>query len=117
MLPPSARVGVFAPSHRFDPDRFERGLALLRAAGHEPVLGPNLNRAHRYFAGTDAERLADLVWALTDPSLDAAMMVRGGSGLGRLLPLLSAGQPTPATRCRTRWAPPASTLRSPRRAR
>jgi muramoyltetrapeptide carboxypeptidase len=88
MLPPSARVGVFAPSHRFDPDRFERGLALLRAAGHEPVLGPNLNRAHRYFAGTDAERLADLVWALTDPSLDAAMMVRGGSGLGRLLPLL-----------------------------
>ncbi len=88
MLPPGLRIGVFAPSHRFDPKRLEAGLELLRLSGHEPVLAPNLNAVHRYFAGTDDQRLSDLVWALSDPGLDAAWMARGGSGIGRLLPLL-----------------------------
>ena len=91
MLPHNARIGVFAPSHRFNPPRLEAGLEILRAAGHTPVLAPNLNASHRYFAGTDHQRLEDLVWALSSADLDAAMMARGGSGMGRLLPLLPEG--------------------------
>lgn len=93
MLRPGARIGVFAPSHRFDELRLQAGLQLLREAGHHPVLAPNLYATHRYLAGRDAERLADLVWALNDPDLDVAWMVRGGSGLGRLLPLLPPTRP------------------------
>ena len=89
MIRPGARIGVFAPSHRFDALRLEAGLQVLRDAGHQPVLAPNVFATHRYLAGTDAERLSDLEWALNDPELDAAWMVRGGSGLGRLLPMLS----------------------------
>jgi len=84
-LRPGARVGIFAPSHSFNPERLQRGLAVLESWGFEPVPSPNLNAEYRWLAGTDAQRLSDLQWALSDPGLDAAWMARGGSGLGRLL--------------------------------
>jgi muramoyltetrapeptide carboxypeptidase len=84
-LAPGARVGVFAPSHHFKPERLERGLEVLAGWGLTVVRGANLFERHRWFAGTDEQRAADLQWALSDPSLDAAWMVRGGSGLGRIL--------------------------------
>ncbi len=85
LLQAGARVGIFAPSGNFDPGRLESGLALIRAWGLEPVLAPGLGRRHRYLAGDDELRLADLIWALGDPGLDAAWLARGGYGLGRLL--------------------------------
>ncbi len=78
-------MGVFAPSGNFDPSRLEAGLAWVRSKGLEPVLSPGLGRRHRYLAGDDELRLSDLIWALTDPGLDAAWMARGGYGLTRLL--------------------------------
>ncbi len=85
-LRPGARIGVFAPSHVFDAEGLAAGMARVRSWGWEPVPAPHLGRRWRVFAGTDDERLADLQWALSDPSLDAAWMARGGSGLTRLLP-------------------------------
>lgn len=85
LLKPGARVGVFAPSGNYDPDRLEAGLDTIRDWGLEPVLAPGLGRRHRYLAGGDELRLADLVWALSDPDLDAAWLARGGYGLSRLL--------------------------------
>jgi muramoyltetrapeptide carboxypeptidase len=85
LLSPGARVGVFAPSGNFDPDRLELGLDFLRGWGLEPVIAPGLGRRARYLAGSDDLRLADLVWALTEPGLDAAWLARGGYGLTRLL--------------------------------
>jgi len=84
-LPRSARIGVFAPSSRFSEERLESGLDIIKGWGFEPVLAPNIGRGHRYLAGTDQERLDDLVWALTDKTLSASWMVRGGYGLTRLL--------------------------------
>jgi muramoyltetrapeptide carboxypeptidase len=86
LLSPGARVGVFAPAGVFDPARLETGLARLRAWGFTPVLAPHLGRRHRYLAGTDAERRADLLWALRGEGLEAAWLARGGYGLTRLLP-------------------------------
>ena len=84
-LSPGARIGVFAPSGRFDPDRLEEGIALVESWGFEVVRAPGLHAAHRYLAGTDHERLEGIRWALTDPDLDACWMARGGYGLTRLL--------------------------------
>jgi muramoyltetrapeptide carboxypeptidase len=84
-LKPGARVGVFAPSGNFDPSRLEAGLSLMRDWGLEPVLAPGLGRRQRYLAGSDDLRLGDLLWALTEPGLDAAWLARGGYGLTRLL--------------------------------
>lgn len=85
MLEPGARVGVFAPSGAFDPERLAGGMALARSWGLELVEAPNLRARHRYLAGTDAQRLADLQWALSAPDLDACWMARGGYGITRLL--------------------------------
>ena len=85
MLRPGARIGVVAPSGRFDPARLDRGLEVLRSWGYEPVPGRHLHAAHGYLAGRDEERLADLEWALQDPGLEAFWAARGGYGLTRLL--------------------------------
>ncbi|MCP4808927.1 MAG: LD-carboxypeptidase [Proteobacteria bacterium] len=85
MLQPGARVGVFAPSGAFDPTRLAAGMALASSWGLELVESPNLRARHRYLAGTDEQRLADLEWALGSPELDACWMARGGYGITRLL--------------------------------
>jgi len=85
VLRPGARIGVIAPSGRYDPDRLEAGLTVLRGWGYVPCLGKHLGRAHRYLAGTDAERLLDLSWGLCNSALDAVWAVRGGYGLTRVL--------------------------------
>ena len=84
-LRPGARLGVFSPSHAFEPDLLEQGMDVVRSWGYDLVPGPHLGRRHRNFAGTDEERLHDLVWALSAVDLDGAWMARGGSGLTRLL--------------------------------
>jgi muramoyltetrapeptide carboxypeptidase len=53
--------------------------------GFSLVAGANLNATHRFNAGTEVQRAADLVWALTDPSIDAVWFARGGYGTARLL--------------------------------
>jgi muramoyltetrapeptide carboxypeptidase len=46
---------------------------------------PHAHCTTGYLAGTDAERLADLVAAFEDPAIDAILCARGGYGSGRLL--------------------------------
>lgn len=88
MLPSQARIAVVAPSHAFDPARVEAGMAVLRGWGYRPELLPHARERHRYFAGEDAARGADLRAAL-GPGWDAVWMARGGYGLARLLPGLA----------------------------
>ncbi|NPA42793.1 MAG: LD-carboxypeptidase, partial [Chlorobi bacterium] len=63
----------------------DRADSLLRAWGLVPVHGRHLFKRHFQFAGTDAERAADLQWALDDPSVKAIWAARGGYGSVRLL--------------------------------
>ena len=53
------------------------------------MAAPHLDARHRYTAGTDAERLAGLRWALEAPGVRAAWFARGGYGTARLLPGLA----------------------------
>jgi muramoyltetrapeptide carboxypeptidase len=43
---------------------------------------------HGYLAGTDAERAADLQWALTEPGIDMVHTLAGGYGTARLYGLV-----------------------------
>jgi muramoyltetrapeptide carboxypeptidase len=58
----------------------------LAAWGYEPVPGRFLFARAGDLAGRDRDRLADLNWALADPSIDAVWAARGGWGTARLLP-------------------------------
>jgi muramoyltetrapeptide carboxypeptidase len=83
---PGASIAIVAPASAAQPDRIERGLAALEALGFTPRLASNaLLREPLYFAGTAAERLADLHAAFSDPSTGAVMALRGGYGANYLL--------------------------------
>ena len=86
MLQPGARIAVVAPAGMFTPGRLDRGIDVVRSWGYALVEAPNLNATARYTAGTAAERLADLTWALTAPDIDAVWFARGGFGTIHLLP-------------------------------
>ncbi len=87
-VPPGGRIAVIAPASRVRAAAVRSGMAVLRAWGYEPVPGPNLLRARGDLAGSDAERAADLRWAMTARGIDAAWTARGGWGTARLLAAL-----------------------------
>ncbi len=60
---------------------------MLEGHGFEVVV-PTARAPHRLFAGTDAERLADLLAAFDDPAVDLIWCARGGWGAQHLLPSL-----------------------------
>ncbi|TLY59730.1 MAG: LD-carboxypeptidase [Gammaproteobacteria bacterium] len=88
-------VAVIAPASAFDRASFETGLAVIgeryRVRYDEHILA-----RHRYLAGDDARRLAELIAALTDPASKAVFCARGGYGAMRLLASLAAGLAVPA---------------------
>lgn len=82
-LRPGDPVRVIAPAGPFDRERFDAGLKVL-SERYRPRFSDAIFAAHRYLAGDDATRLADLRDALTDDSR-ALFVVRGGYGSMRLL--------------------------------
>ena len=83
---------MVAPSGPFDRPSFEKGLLLL-AARYQPVFTERLFATHRYLAGTDAARSAELQGALDDDSIRAVFAARGGYGAMHLLPSLQLSTP------------------------
>lgn len=85
-LAPGARVALVAPAGplRGSAD-VDRAVANARGFGWEPVVGAHALAHADYFAGSDADRLADLNAALRDPSVDAIWCLRGGYGAMRIL--------------------------------
>ncbi len=86
-----ARIAIVSPASTPKPELVEAGLARLRTLGYEPVVFPHaLATGPLYYAGTAAQRAADLHAAFADPTIDAILCVRGGWGSAELLPLLDA---------------------------
>jgi muramoyltetrapeptide carboxypeptidase len=82
------RVAVVAPSGPCDPDYLASGCDRLRAFGLVVTVGDHARDRHRYLAGTDADRAADLAEAWCDPDTRAVICARGGYGALRVLPLI-----------------------------
>lgn len=88
-LPAEATIAVVAPaSPPQTRSQIEQATAYFEARGHTVVLGPNHRKVHGYLAGTDAERAADLQWALTEPGIDMVHTLCGGYGTARLYGLV-----------------------------
>ena len=83
------RLRFFAPSgYLSDPARIETGINRLRTAGFTLDNTQALYRRHQRFAGTDAERIADLQYVASGraPTPKVLLGARGGYGAMRLLP-------------------------------
>lgn len=81
-----SRVAVIAPASNAQQARIDMGMAALQAHGFEVVPGPHARgKEPPYFAGTAADRLADLHWAFAKPEIEAVFTTRGGYGSNYLL--------------------------------
>lgn len=78
-------IRIISPSGIIDPSYIDGASARLRMWGFEVSEGAHARDTYGRFAGTDENRLADLIEALTDPSVDAILCARGGYGLQRIL--------------------------------
>jgi muramoyltetrapeptide carboxypeptidase len=82
------RIYIFSPSSAVrNKAAVRRGVARLKALGHEVELDPDVFATHMRFAGDDATRLAAIERA-AGSGADVAIITRGGYGLTRLLPQL-----------------------------
>jgi muramoyltetrapeptide carboxypeptidase len=83
-LRPGDQVAVISPAGPASPDRVAAGMALLRSWGLRPATTPHALARHRYLAGTDQQRAADLNAALADPRVRGVIVTRGGYGSQRI---------------------------------
>ena len=84
-----ATFAIVSPASTPRPELVERGAQVLKAMGYKARLSPHaLDRGPLYYAGTAADRAADLHAAFADPAIDAILCTRGGWGSAELLPLL-----------------------------
>lgn len=69
------------------------GIDIIREMGLDVVLGPNVRnlRSSDIHAAPVMERVDELMWAFTDPDVEAVITVLGGLGSGELLPYLDFG--------------------------
>jgi muramoyltetrapeptide carboxypeptidase len=79
-------IYVYSPSGAVrDKAAFKRGVARLKAMGHEVEVDADALASHTRFAGDDATRLAAIHRAAASGA-DVAMISRGGYGISRILP-------------------------------
>ena len=84
-------VGIVAPAGVVDSEPLRQGVDVIRRMGFEPLLGKHVLSRHRYLAGTDEERSADIMAMFADPQVKAIFCARGGYGADRVIAHLKPG--------------------------
>lgn len=84
-LKPGDKVSIISPSFCIDEQKLQDAVVFLEKWGLKVITGKNASKRYGPFAGTDAERLADLQEATGDPSVKAVFCARGGYGLTRII--------------------------------
>ncbi len=93
-------IHILSPSGAIAPDLIDRAAERLRLFGYRVSVAPHAYGAYGRFAGTPAERIADLADALANPAIDAILCARGGYGLQQILPALdNLGAPANLSIC------------------
>ena len=84
------KVALISPSYFTPMENVTKTADVLRSWGLEPVIGPNVGKVvDGKYAGTVAERVSDIRWALSDPDIKAIICNRGGYGTIQLIDQLT----------------------------
>jgi muramoyltetrapeptide carboxypeptidase len=87
------KVALISPSYYTPMENVEKTADILRSWGLAPVIGPNVGKVvDGKYAGTVAERVSDIRWALSDPSTKAIICNRGGYGTIQLIDQLTLAE-------------------------
>ena len=80
------KVAMISPSYFTPLETIEKAADVLRSWGFEPVIGPNVGKVlDGKIGGTVEERVSDIRWALSDPTIKAILCNRGGYGTIQLI--------------------------------
>lgn len=88
-LHPGDVIGVVSPAAAVQAEALRRGCDTLEQLGFTVRVGEHALDRHRFLAGSDADRAAELTSLFLDPTVHAIFCARAGYGSGRLLPLLN----------------------------
>ena len=87
------RVALISPSYYTPIETIEKAADVLRLWGFEPVIGPNVDKVlDGKIGGTVEERVSDIRWALSDPTIKAVLCNRGGYGTIQLIDQLPSDE-------------------------
>lgn len=81
-----SKWGLIAPGSPVPKQRIRQAEENVRKLGFVPVVGRHASKEYGFLAGTDEERLDDLLSMFADPDIEAVWCLRGGYGCSRLLP-------------------------------
>lgn len=84
-LRPGDKAVILSPARLITPEELAPAISALGEWGLDVVLAPHVYAVDRQYAGTDAERLADLQAALDDPTVRLILCARGGYGTLRII--------------------------------
>ncbi|MBS1625844.1 MAG: LD-carboxypeptidase [Bacteroidetes bacterium] len=89
LRPPYLRAGdiivILSTARRVTIEEITPAIGLFESWGLKVRLGKTIGLVHHQFAGTDAEREADLQAAVSDPDVRAIICARGGYGSVRMM--------------------------------
>lgn len=89
LRPPYLKAGdtviILSTARKITIEELTPAIQLIEGWGLKVKLGSTIGLADNQFAGTDAERQADLQAAIDDPSIKAVICARGGYGTVRMM--------------------------------
>lgn len=87
------KVALISPSYYTPMENVEKTADVIRSWGLDPVVGPNVGKVvDGRYAGTVAERVSDIRWALSDSTIKAIICNRGGYGTIQLIDQLTLAE-------------------------
>ena len=92
-LKAGAAIDIVAPSSPPSNQKWRQGLKLLKSWGLKPLWDQNSLQPWLFHAHNNRQRLALLKQALLNKNSSAIWMLRGGSGLQKLMPGLASSYP------------------------
>lgn len=88
-LKPGDTIALINPSGAiYERAPYEMATESLQALGFKVREAPHLRARYGHFAGTDAQRAADVNAMFADPAVHGILAMTGGSGGNRILPLV-----------------------------
>lgn len=79
------KIGIISTARKISREDLQPALDSLVEWGLKPVIGKNLFASDHQYAGTDAQRTADLQSMIDDPQIRAILCARGGYGTLRII--------------------------------
>ncbi len=79
------KIGIVACARKVSVTEMQAGIKALQDWGLEVIAGKEVFQSHHQYAGTDAERAANLQQLLDEPTINAIIGARGGYGTLRII--------------------------------